>query len=143
MGRVDSMKAVGREIKGSYDERLAAVSSIRREAADYTAEIQMEHREMATQLREDLSKARSVLSTDVSIMEQEMKREHRETGTQLRKDLSKIRPALRQDVSGLLKSYRNMITGIKKDHQEVVNAWHDLVATMQSKRSGAPAAARR
>ena len=106
MGRVDSMKAVGREIKGSSDERAAVLSSIRKEVADNADEIRREHREMAVQLREDLSKSMS---------------------------------DLRRDVSNLRNSYRNMIRGIKKEHQEVVNAWHDLVATMQSKRGRARA----
>ncbi len=113
MGRADSMKALGREIKGSSDERSAILSSIKKEVTDNADETRR--------------------------MELEKKREHREMAAHLRKDLSKTRSTLRQDVSGLLKNYRNMITGIKKEHKEVVNAWHDLVATMQSKRGGARA----
>ncbi|MBI4746319.1 MAG: hypothetical protein HY786_07240 [Deltaproteobacteria bacterium] len=113
MGRADSMKALGREIKGSSDERSAVLSSIKKEVAD------------------DADETRR--------MELEKKREHREMSAQLRKDLSKARSVLSKDVSSLRMSYRNMITGIKKEHQEVVNAWRDMVATMQSKRSGARA----
>ncbi len=113
MGRADSMKALGREIKGSSDERSAILSSIKKEVADNADETRR--------------------------MELEKKREHREMAAHMRKDLSKARSTLRQDVSGLLKNYRNMITGIKKEHKEVVNAWHDLVATMQSKRGRARA----
>lgn len=113
MGRVASMKSLVREIKGASDERVAVLSSIRKEVADNAEETRG--------------------------MELEKKREHREMGNQLRKDLSKARSTLRQDVSGLLNNYRNIITGIKKEHKEVVNAWHDLVATMQSKRGRARA----
>ena len=106
MGRVDSMKAVGREIKGAYDERQAVLGSIRHEVADSLDEKRLEHRNMADNLRKDLSKSMS---------------------------------DLRRDVSNLRNSYRNMIRGIKKEHQEVVNAWHDLVSIMQSKRGMARA----
>lgn len=66
MGRVDSMKALGREIKGASDERVVVLSSIRKEVADNADETRRMHREMGTQLRKDLSKVRPTLRQDVS-----------------------------------------------------------------------------
>ena len=85
MGRVDSMKALGREIKGSSDERAAALSCMRKEVADDTIERQREHREMGTQLREDLSKIMPPVRQEVSGLRKSyrnmitgIKKEHKE-----------------------------------------------------------------
>lgn len=108
MGRVDSMRSLGREIKGSHDERQAVLASIRREVGEDANETQR--------------------------MMKEKDREHREMAASLRKDLAISKSDLRRQVTDLRNSFRNMINGIKNEHLEVVNAWHDLVSTMQSKR---------
>jgi len=83
MARVDGFKALAQDITASFDERMAVLASIKKDVHEMTDDVHRmlddlhkERGEMASQLRQDLSKARYSMKKETSNLLKGFKKEH-------------------------------------------------------------------
>lgn len=83
MARADEFKALAQDITASFDERIAALASIKKEIHEMTDDIHRmmddihrERSEMASQLRKDLTRAKSTLKKETGQLVKGFKKEH-------------------------------------------------------------------
>ena len=111
MSNAEGMRSLAQNITASYDARIGELASIRQQTSDMLSEF---HR------MDDERK------TAVSNMKKEV--------SDLRSNLHKECEDREKEVSNMKKEASCMLDGFKKDREDAVGAWHDLAATMESKR---------
>ena len=117
MSNVDAMRALGRDIIASYDVRVSAIAELAKETADTLSNFAAEKQKMADALRASLAQGEA---------------DRKDTFDALLADIRAKQKERNELVENMLDSY-------KTEREEMAREWQELVATMQSRRSGATA----
>ena len=127
MSNANDLSALAQDIVGAYDARVEAITSIKNGVSNLISDFQKGREDMADNLQQTFSDLKSILKKGEK---ERIKHNH----TDLKGRMAEIKKG-KAEVGNLLECFRDEINDFKKECEKTAVAWHDIVTTMQAKRS--------
>lgn len=134
MANANDLKGLAHNIAGAYDERMAAIASIKDGVSNLLSDFHKGREDMAAHLQQTFSDLKSILKNSQADLEKVEKKRIKHNHTDLKERLAEIKKG-KAEVGNLLECFRDEIGDFKKECDDTAAAWHDIVTTMQAKRS--------